>query len=215
MSVIPNGVDREKIRSIAFMNPKEEHQGIRYVTVGRLSFEKNITIPVKAFSNYCREGIEYLVIGDGPERDEVHKLAANNPYIIFKGELQRQDTLCNLATADIVIMPSLWEGRSILQLEAMSLDKPMMLSDVPALREVFEEKPLATGELYRKCSWGYLVQTNNPDSYRKAAEDFQQTAKVERNEMSCCVKKASLKNDIMVTAKKYQEVYNSIMQNAY
>lgn len=215
VSVIPNGVDREKIRSIAFMNPKEEHQGIRYVTVGRLSFEKNITIPVKAFSNYCREGIEYLVIGDGPERDEVHKLAANNPYIIFKGELQRQDTLCNLATADIVIMPSLWEGRSILQLEAMSLDKPMMLSDVPALREVFEEKPLATGELYRKCSWGYLVQTNNPDSYRKAAEDFQQTAKVERNEMSCCVKKASLKNDIMVTAKKYQEVYNSIMQNAY
>lgn len=84
MSVIPNGVDREKIRSIALVNPEETRQGTRYVTVGRLSFEKNITIPVKAFSNYCREGVEYIVIGDGPERDEVHKLAANNPYIILK-----------------------------------------------------------------------------------------------------------------------------------
>ena len=213
MSVIPNGVDREKIRSIALVNPEETRQGTRYVTVGRLSFEKNITSPVKAFSNYCREGVEYIVIGDGPERDEVHKLAANNPCIIFKGELQRQDTLRNLATADIVIMPSLWEGRSILQLEAMSLDKPMMLSDVPALREVFEEKSLTPGELYRKCSWGYLVQTSNPNSYRAAAEDFLHTTKIEREEMAYYVKQASLKNDIMVMARKYQAVYNCIMRN--
>lgn len=157
--------------------------------------------------------MEYIVIGDGPERDEVHKLAANNPYIIFKGELQRQDTLRNLATADIVIMPSLWEGRSILQLEAMSLDKPMMLSDVPALREVFEEKSLTPGELYRKCSWGYLVQTSNPNSYRAAAEDFLHTTKIEREEMAYYVKQASLKNDIMVMARKYQAVYNCIMRN--
>ncbi len=213
MNVIPNGVDREKIRNIAFMNPKEEHKGTRFVTVGRLSFEKNITIPVKAFAGYCRKGVEYLVVGDGPQREEVHKLAANDPNIVFKGELQRQDTLHILATADMVIMPSLWEGRSILQLEAMSLDKPLMLSDVPALREVFEEEPLSADELYRKCPWGYLVQTSNPDSYRAAAEDFLQITEEEKSTMSYCVKQASLKNDITVMAKRYQAVYESIMQN--
>ena len=126
--------------------------------------------------------------------------------------MQRQETLQNLATADMVIMPSLWEGRSILQLEAMSLDKPMMLSDVPALREVFEEQSLKENELYRKCSWGYLVQTSNPESYRVAAEEFTKISDEEKKVMSQCVRQASLQNDITVVAQKYQQVYKKILE---
>lgn len=215
MSVIPNGVDREEIRSIALAEPLEKHTGIRFVTVGRLSHEKNITIPVQAFSTFCRKGIEYLVVGDGPEKAAVHRLAANNTYIKFTGELQRKDTLHYLATADIVIMPSLWEGRSILQLEAMSLDKPMMLSDVPALREVFGEEPLAENEMYRKCTWGYLVQTSNIESYRKAAEDFVEISDEEKREMSRRVGEAALENDIAVVAQKYQTVYKKLVRKVF
>ena len=211
LTVIPNGIDREEIRAIAFINHQEKHEGIHLMTVGRLSHEKNIAIPVKAFSNFCKDGIEYLVVGDGPERNEIHKLSANNPYIKFTGELQRKDTLHCLTTADLVIMPSLWEGRSILQLEAMSLDKPMMLSDVPALREVFREEALEEDELYRKCTWGYLVQTSNTESYRMAAEDFTRIPEEEKRAMSHRVRQASLENDIIVTARKYQEVYEKIM----
>ena len=212
MSVIPNGIDRKEIRNIALSDSLCAHEGIRFVTVGRLSHEKNITVPVKALSRECRKGLEYLVVGDGPEKEEVCKLADNNPYIKFTGELQRQETLQNLATADMVIMPSLWEGRSILQLEAMSLDKPMMLSDVPALREVFEEQSLKENELYRKCSWGYLVQTSNPESYRVAAEEFTKISDEEKKVMSQCVRQASLQNDITVVAQKYQQVYKKILE---
>ena len=211
LTVIPNGIDREEIRAIAFTNHQESHEGIHLMTVGRLSHENNIAIPVKAFSDFCKEGIEYLVVGDGPERNEIHKLAANSPYIKFTGELQRKDTLQCLTAADLVIMPSLWEGRSILQLEAMSLDKPMMLSDVPALREVFREEALENDELYRKCTWGYLVRTSNTESYRMAAEDFTTISEEEKYAMSRRVRQASLENDIVVTARKYQEVYEKIM----
>lgn len=211
MSVIPNGIDREGIRRIALTDPLKKHTGIRFVTVGRLSYEKNITVPVKAFSDFCKEGLEYWVVGDGPEREKVHSLAANNPYIKFEGELQRKEALRNLETADMVIMPSLWEGRSILQLEAMALDKPLMLSDVPALREVFGEPALADDELYRKCAWGYLVQTNNTESYRMAAENFSRLAIAEKCAMSHRVRLASLENGITEMAQKYQMVYEAII----
>lgn len=213
MSVIPNGVDREEIRASAFAQVLDRHRGTLLVTVGRLSYEKNIKVPVEALSQLCNENMEYIVVGDGPEADEIHRLAGNNPYIKFTGELQRQDALGYLAMADIVIMPSLWEGRSILQLEAMALDKPMILSDVPALREVFNEDPLTKKELYRRCSWGYLVRTSDAESYIMAVEAFSKLPKEEKNAMADRVRTASLENDINVVAQKYQEVYKKIIGN--
>ena len=104
-------------------------------------------------------------------------------------------------------MPSLWEGRSILQLEAMALDKPMILSDVPALREVFDEKGLMENETWRRCAWGYLVQTNNTERYRVAAKDFMVRTALDKNLMAECVKAASLENDMKAVAEEYKNVY--------
>ena len=71
-------------------------------------------------------------------------------------------------------MPSLWEGRSILQLEALVLDKPMIISDVPGLRETFNEHKLNPNETMRRCKWGYLVETNNVEAYKEAIISFKE-----------------------------------------
>ena len=212
MTVIPNGVSRNEIRSSALTQSSYKYKETNFVTVGRLSFEKNIKIPVQAFSRFNKEGWNYVVVGDGPQGKEIREVANNNPHVIFTGELPRQEALRYLVNADAVIMPSLWEGRSILQLEAMALDKPMILSNVPALREVFDEAPLADNERFRKCEWGYLVETNNEESYCRAAENFMALSKEEIAKMASRVRKASLENDIFVVAQKYQEVYEKIMR---
>ena len=211
MTVIPNGVNREEIREIAYTYPVKEHKGILMMTVGRLSYEKNIKMPVKAFAEFCRNDLIYRVIGDGPQREEILAAAQKNNYIEFTGEIPRRCVLANLAEADIVIMPSLWEGRSILQLEAMALDKPLLLSDVPALREVFGEEQLKETELYRRCNWGYLVHTNVPESYQLAIEDFVDTNTETKENMKKNIKKISVENDIKVVAEKYQFVYKKVM----
>lgn len=211
MTVIPNGVNREEIREIAYTYPVKEHKGILMMTVGRLSYEKNIKMPVKAFAEFCRNDLIYRVIGDGPQREEILAAAQKNNYIEFTGEIPRRCVLANLAEADIVIMPSLWEGRSILQLEAMALDKPLLLSDVPALREVFGEVQLKETELYRRCNWGYLVHTNVPESYQLAIEDFVDTNTETKENMKKNIKKISVENDIKVVAEKYQFVYKKVM----
>ena len=207
MSIIPNGIDREKVRKIVLEKTIKKQEGILLVTVGRFSWEKNIKVPVGALSTICRQGIVYRIIGDGPQMDEIRKCAQINKFIEFTGQISRTDVLVYLAEADIVIIPSLWEGRSILQLEAMALDKPLILSDVPALREVFNEKKLSDEELYRKCLWGYLVQTNNPESYQEAVNSFVNNYQEVYADMAQTVKRYSKENDLQTVAQKYEYVY--------
>ena len=107
-------------------------------------------------------------------------------------------------------MPSLWEGRSILQLEAMALDKPMVISDVPGLREPFAEGALIDGEQFRVCKFGYLVQTNNEEAYRKDIAHFIQNRE-RKEEISRYVRKISLENDLLEMAERYYNEYEKVV----
>lgn len=55
---------------------------------------------------------------------------------------QEMMSLRQISNADMIVMPSLWEGLSIFQLEALALGCPMMLSDISAFRQIFMKKNL-------------------------------------------------------------------------
>lgn len=207
---IPNGVSRERIRTLAKVDEYRPRNGkINIVSVGRLSYEKNFIIPVKAFVDICNENIQYTLVGGGSQESEIRAIASANPHITLTGTLPREQVLQILAKADIVVMPSLWEGRSILQLETMALDKPMILSDVPGLREPFQEKPLDDGELFRASNFGYLVRTNDLESYREAIYSFIQNKKTINYML---VKAISERNDMGNVAKAYVVQYREMLE---
>ena len=204
----PNGIDREKIRE---MVSKWGHDGdyTSVISVGRLSREKNFLIPIKAFSILCNEKIRYTVIGDGPQRKEAEEAANGNSHIRFLGAVPRQVVLNELAASDIIVMPSLWEGRSILQLEAMAFDLPMILSDVPGLREPFYEDALFEDETWRRTSFGYLVRTNDIESYREVLRNYLQN-KYKNEEMRKAVSKVSKNNSISKMVRTYLTAYGEV-----
>ena len=207
---IPNGVSRDTIRKkAAGKTQKPNDDVIRLVSVGRMSYEKNFSTPVSAYKTMCCEKVKYLLVGDGPQKSVICDLSKDNPYIAFLGSLPREEALQTLATADIVVLPSLWEGRSILQLEAMALDKPMVLSDVPGLREPFHESALGSNELFRVCKFGYLVHTKRTESYRAALNDFINNRK---RDFSSYISEVSKENDISITAQKYMQQYNELFK---
>lgn len=207
---IPNGVSRNKVRALAKIDDYEPRgEKIHIVSVGRLSYEKNFIIPVKAFLSICNENIEYTLVGGGPQEEEIRAIASSNPYIILTGALSREKTLQILAKADIVVMPSLWEGRSILQLETMALDKPMILSDVPGLREPFQERALSSNELFRTCDFGFLVRTSDVESYRAAIRTFTENRK--RIDYTI-IKEISERNDLMQVAMAYIALYKDVIE---
>ena len=57
-------------------------------------------------------------------------------------------------------------------LEAMALDKVLILSYVHGLREPFNENLLGNTELFRICQFEYLERTNNTNSYISAVNHF-------------------------------------------
>lgn len=205
---IPNGVSRSRIRTLAKIQEYKHQEGkIHIVSVGRLSYEKNFIAPIKAFVNVCNENLQYTLVGGGPQEEEIRSIASSNPYITLTGALSRKETLQILAKADVVVMPSLWEGRSILQLETMALDKPMIISDVPGLREPFQESALDENELFRVCDFGFLVKTNELESYRAAIRFFMNN----KNTVDCAmIREISEQNDMNKVAITYISEYKKM-----
>lgn len=208
---IPNGVSREDIRRLAQISEyNPDNNKLNIVSVGRLSYEKNFSVPIEALLNLCNKNVTYTIVGGGDQEQELRELAKANNYIHLLGAQTREESLKELAKADIVIMPSLWEGRSILQLEAMALDKPMIISDVPGLREPFDEPALKKDEIFRICKFGYLVRTNNLRSYQMSIEHF---IKNGYRNIHKYVKKISEKNDMTFVARKYIREYREIYES--
>lgn len=210
---IPNGIDVESLHVRYFnLNP---HDGItRMISVGRFTDQKNIQVSVKAFSELCNKKLIYNIIGEGPYKEQIEEATAGNEYINLLGTMSRDQVMQEVGKADVVVMPSLWEGLSIFMLEAMSLGKIMMLSDISSFRNVVGERKLADSEKYRRCSWGYLVQ-NNSDSYIWAYKDYTALNYEEKNKMGNESYEIAQKFSINVTAEKYIKTYISVWDKIY
>lgn len=100
--------------------------------VGRMSKEKNQQFLLHVFE-YILAVIpnSFLVlVGDGPERNNLEKLAASlkiQERVFFTGE--RTDIPAMLNAFDVFVMPSIFEGFPIAGIEAFSNGLPLVLSD--------------------------------------------------------------------------------------
>lgn len=160
-----NGLDLEKIRSQ--VKPIVREKGVlRILSVGRMAPPKNLETSIQAFKRFKQENesykCEYLIAGDGPQRSEFESLAAGN--VSFLGMIGRGDVISQIASADIVLFPSLWEGHSIALLEVLAIGCPVIVTDIPAFREVFDNEPLSSNELFRDGPFGAVFHKGNVDS---------------------------------------------------
>ncbi len=202
LQVIPNGIDISGLKKV---EPKK-NEVTTILSVGRLTHQKNFIVTVNAFNDLCSATLHYDVIGS-VEDEEMLKEMIVNPNIHFLGAMSREEVASRTAGADIVCMPSLWEGLSIYMMEAFSLGRPMMLSDIPSFRDAVGETELTNHEKYRKCPWGYLV-SNEPIAYREAMKDFIQNK--EKEQMIEASRRLAEHFDIITTAKNYIKSYGKV-----
>lgn len=111
--------------------------------VGRLHEQKGHTYLLDAAATVLREHgqVQFLVVGDGPLRDELHAKAAAlglGDGLRFVGF--QADYVPFMEAMDIGVMPSLWEGFSISMQEFMALGKPMVVTDHPSFQEAFDHE---------------------------------------------------------------------------
>lgn len=169
IDVVYNGVDVEHIREIAHVENTKVGE-VEFVSVGRLSFEKGFKTPIQAYAELKESGklsgSTYTMIGDGAQRQEAEELAKSN--VTFTGVIPRDTVYKRIGGCDIMVLPSLWEGNSILMLEVLSLGKPMVLTDIPSFREVLEFEPLKDNERCRLEWFGVVFRKEDVDACKEA-----------------------------------------------
>lgn len=115
-----------------------------FLFVGNIETRKGVDILIEAFNRYRQEGGNKKLYIAGALRDNSIKLMideSNKKYnaIEYKGYITSDEKELLLKKCSSFIFPSRAEGFGIPPLEAISFNKPCILSDIEVFREVFGE----------------------------------------------------------------------------
>ncbi|WP_327262916.1 glycosyltransferase [Streptomyces sp. NBC_01232] len=103
------------------------------VCVGRICPQKGQDILLRAWPELraAVPGARLALVGDGPDAERLRRAAP--PGVLFAGAAD--DIRPWLRAADLVVLPSRWEGMALAPLEAMACGRPVLVSDVSGARE--------------------------------------------------------------------------------
>ncbi|MBI2410252.1 glycosyltransferase family 4 protein [Candidatus Kaiserbacteria bacterium] len=113
------------------------------VTAGRLVPWKHVEGLIEAVRNLRQKGktVSLAVVGDGPERAKLEKLAEGllqNDFV-FTGELSHSDTAATMAAANAFVLNSSYEGLSHALIEALTLGLPIIATRVGGNTELITD----------------------------------------------------------------------------
>ncbi|MBD0844046.1 glycosyltransferase [Streptomyces sp. TRM68416] len=138
-SVIPNGIDPERYHPAADgtvrtgLLPDVDPRAPLVVCVGRLCRQKGQDLLLQAWASVLRRVPEarLVLVGDGPDRAALKARAPRS--VLFAGAVA--DAAPWYQAADLVVLPSRWEGMALAPLEAMACGRPVVVTDVDGARE--------------------------------------------------------------------------------
>ncbi len=105
------------------------------LAVGRLHPQKGYDVLLRALADLA--GAVVAVAGDGPLEAELRAAA---PQVRWLG--RRDDVADLLAAADVVVLPSVWEARSLTAQEALRAGRPLVATAVGGLPDLVRDGAL-------------------------------------------------------------------------
>lgn len=206
--VIQNSVDSNRFDPIKnYKDIRSEFNisssDVLFTFIARFTWQKQPLVLIKAFAEAVKtlRGAKLLMVGDGEQMPEVLELIKSlgmKDQIVL--ESFRQDVPDILAAADVFILPSLWEGLSVALLEAMSMGKAIIATNVDG-----------TGEVIENGTSGILIPTNNLElNLTEAIIKVGQNGKLRARLGTEARKKIQEHYSADVMTKKNEEVYLDI-----
>jgi glycosyltransferase involved in cell wall biosynthesis len=139
--IIPNGVNLDvfKFRHRSFGDLTFSHKNLgpqfSFAIVGRLCRQKNQIFILETIAKMDiknRSKFEILIVGDGEDRAYLQNYVVSNGLestVRFLGWIADMPKVLN--EIDCLIVSSLWEGLSLVILEAMACGVPIIASNIP------------------------------------------------------------------------------------
>ncbi|MCX5263620.1 glycosyltransferase [Streptomyces sp. NBC_00199] len=138
-SVVPNGIDSGRFHPApvdtvrASLLPGLDPAAPLVVCVGRLCRQKGQDVLLRAWETIAARtpAARLVLVGDGPDAARLRSGAPQS--VLFAGAVT--DAVPWYQAADLVVLPSRWEGMALAPLEAMACGRPVVVTDVNGARE--------------------------------------------------------------------------------
>lgn len=160
VTVVPNGVDLDRFVEVDDDQRREVRSGLGLadvptaVCVGRLSPQKGQHHLLDAWARVLRAvpDAQLVLVGDGPDERDLRRRAESLSGVRFVGV--RSDVPAWLAAADVVVLPSAYEGAALAPMEAMACGRSVIATRVGGIEE---NLPFECGELVPPGDVGALA----------------------------------------------------------
>ncbi len=172
--IIYHGID---IPDLSLTAPPS--QKICFAYLGRFVPEKGIAVLLEAAATLRRQRQDFAVklIGDGPEREKIHRLIASlnlKDAVAVTGLLSGSALHDALRDASVVVMPSTWEETAGLSaIEQMMRGRLVIASRAGGLAEIVEDAgmtfEMGSSDALSECMLRVLNQPSLIDSYGRKA----------------------------------------------
>jgi glycosyltransferase involved in cell wall biosynthesis len=130
---------------------------MRIIYVGRLIPLKSVETLILALEELQLRNcaVECWIVGSGPRQNSLQQLSASLGIqrITFLGEQPHYKIPSLIGSADVLVLPSLTEGRGVVIMEAMAVGVTVVVSNIPGARE-----------LVQHGKTGLLFEVGKPDS---------------------------------------------------
>jgi glycosyltransferase involved in cell wall biosynthesis len=188
---IPNVVDLSRVKEAAGELPETKKYDLCFF--GRFSAQKSPETFVRIVKNIAEKRVETnaVMVGDGELTDEVKTLAAQLNVldkITFTGFLKNPFEI--VKQSRLLVMTSIYEGKCVAVIEAMSLGLPVIARRAPGLEDDVDDscgalcdneeefnaailELLTDGDLYKKKSLGAIERAQLSGDVEKFAIDIE------------------------------------------
>ncbi len=212
--VINNGINRKKFNpELSFGDIRKElkisKSAILVLFIARFTAHKQPLSLINAFAKAAKgnERLHLLMVGEGDQKktaiELINRLDLNHKITL---EPFRQDVPAILAAADLYVLPSLWEGLPIGLLEAMSMGKAVIVSDVDGTSEIVQNYEngllISTDELIDNLA-AALMSICSDENLRKSLSEKAKTTIEERFDALTMTK--DIENKYLDVLKKYKD----------
>jgi glycosyltransferase involved in cell wall biosynthesis len=131
------------------------------MSVARISTEKGLPGLIAAFSEAHKQNhnLKLVLVGDGPDRPLIEEKIRENKLqdkIVLTGNVDEQEVLELLNTADVFALASLMEGIPLALMEAMALEIPVIAPRIAGIPELIDDR--VNGLLYTPGRWDEFAE---------------------------------------------------------
>ena len=206
-TVVYNGVDLDSVRRATADDRRGDlPDGFLIGTAARLVPQKNLSALIDGARDViaAHADVHLVIVGDGPKRASLETLAAERGIedrVRFLGFLpKRSDVHAVMKRLDVYAFPSRYEGFGVAVTEAMAAGCPVVVNDIPVLREVIGDA-------------GVHVDANDTAAFAAALEalycDDEERSRLGRRASRRVEREFSIAN----TAREYAKTYRRLAQS--